>query len=307
MWLNKAAAKAGRVFLGSRGLRCGWRAAAACALYYAWNTLATAFFTWIFALFFDAWGVNTLNLHLAPLWVRAAVNGYPYAVSILVNAPAALAFMRLARGMTNAAPRPLSAAFLAAGAGAAIVPAAAFILIDSIRLTPASPSFHWAVLASAPMYFIAAWSEQALSRGYVSGIVSKALGVPAAYVVSAAVFIVMNGAWSMGGIGFANMLILGVLLMAVTERFGAWCAVMLRAGFVWAANSVASFSENGFSVFSLYPVSENIITGGESGLMCGIFMTALLVVCTWLILKKRLRLRMPRLHKRVKRVKSPMT
>ena len=91
MWLNKIK----KVFIGPSGLRGVWRVLMALVAYLLWTTLAAALLTLAFANLFNAWGVNTLNLHLAPAWARAIVNIYPYAISLLVNVPAALALARL--------------------------------------------------------------------------------------------------------------------------------------------------------------------------------------------------------------------
>ena len=301
MSLNNILSRAKSVFVGRHGLRPGWRAAAALTACLGWNILARAFFTWLFALLFDAWGVNSLNLGIAPAWVRAAVNGYPYAVSLLVNLPAALVFSLLFRSMPGARPTSVCAAFGALGVGAVIAPGVIFLLADSMRLVRPVPEFHWPIAASLPICIIAAWAEHALSRGYVQGVMRRSHGKLMSYAASATAFLILTGAWNLGWLGFVNMLLMSVLLSAVTERFGHCSAIALRAGWSWAANSLLGFSGGEIALFSLYPVSEILITGGSGGLVNGLFTTALLSVGIWLMLQNELRAAIQKLRK-----KSPM-
>lgn len=283
MWLNKIKS----VFIGPSGLRGVWRVLMALAAYLLWTTLAAALLTLAFAKLFEAWGVNTLNLHLAPAWARAVVNISPYAISLLVNIPAALIISRIT-GKTRRS-NLAHAAYFPVGMAAVIIPTVIFLLADSLRAVPSAPAFHWAILMNLPVCMAAAWAEQSLARDLIPSCIRGRFALPLAYAASAIAFFLITKAWEAGIIGAVNLTLMSCLLLSVTMAKSSAAAIALRAGWMWAASSIMGMTDTEISLVPLYPVSEKILTGASGGLICGLTATIILAAALVIIHRKSIK------------------
>lgn len=283
MWLNKIKT----VFIGPSGLRGVWRVLMALAAYLLWTTLAAALLTLAFAKLFNAWGVNTLNLRLAPAWTRAVVNIYPYAISLLVNIPAALIISRITRKVRST--NLVHAAYFPIGMAAVIIPTVIFLLTDSLRAVPTAPAFHWAILMNLPVCMAAAWAEQSITRDLIPSFIKGRFCEIIKYAASALSFFVITKAWEACVIGALNLTLMACLLLSVTMAKSSAAAIALRAGWMWASASIFGMTDTEISLVPLYPVSEKFLTGGAGGMICGLITTLILTAALIIIHRKTIK------------------
>lgn len=271
MLLNKIKAP----FIGPNGLRAVWKIALALIVFFAWTVLSQTLITYLFSRLFTAWGVNSLNLHLAPGWVRAITAAFPYATSLLVNVPAALIMTALSREKSPL--RIIDAAFFPIGVLAIAIPTLIFLLADSLRTSIPALTFHWAVIANIPIFLAAAWTEQSLCRTLLPAFIPNAPKI-GKYALSAAAFFLVTRAWETGLVGAVNLTLLSVTLSALAEKRSTPAAILTRAGIMWAASSLFGMTSSDIPLVNLYPISEKLLTGGNGGVLCGLTATVALLL-----------------------------
>lgn len=268
-------------------MRAIWCIVISLIAYYALTTALTLGLTYLISRLFEAWGVTSNNIGYTPDWIRYLAAWYPFAVSCAVNAIVALIAHRAVKSQNdvhNGVGIPI--ATCAAGILAAAVPAGLFILVDSIRLLPGMPNLAIAQALYIPVFLSAACAEQFFARGYVFTSARKGRGRFAAYAASAVALCMMTTVWNGGVIAAINTLLMSVILCGITERYGAWVAILARAGWSWSLNSLIGVTEG--AMFRTYPVSEKLLTGGSGGIASGLFLTLMLMVGTALLFRKEI-------------------
>ena len=96
----------------------------------------------------------------------------------------------------------------------------------------------------------------------------------------------ITGSYALPPLGIVNMLLTAVLCAHLSATGRAGASVGLRCAWSWASNALAAFPGGNAAsrpVLQLYEVSEHWLTGGASGLICGAWMTlVLLALSLWL-------------------------
>ena len=294
---KNAAAGAGKRFAAalkriacrqSGGPRAVWTLALGCTAYLAWASAAAWGLTRAFQALFAAWGLTEGNLRLAPGWARFLVGNYGSIVSLVSSLGTMALSALLLRMLGKRQIRPKAGdAALGAGIGLAVVLVSAglFRLTDSMRLTHglAAARLSGEMLALLPAYLAAAWAEEMFNRAFVFAALSEETrarygGWPAC-AVSAALLWLTTGALNYGAVGSINMLLTGCLCARLHQRGRAGLSAGMRFAWSYAAVALVSFPGGNAAnapLLRLYHVSEALLTGGDRGLICGLWMTALL-------------------------------
>jgi membrane protease YdiL (CAAX protease family) len=283
------------------GLRAVWRLALAVLAYIVWTNGITVLLSYGFDALFTAWGVTKLNLSAAPGYARFLAADYGNIISVVSSAGIAVFSYLAAPGRDRLRLRAkLFGVGALAGFAAVLVAAAGFLALDSVRTTAASPDLTWSPAILLPVYLAAAVAEEFFARGYVLNMVSRRGNRPLGYLASAAVFLFMTGGYALGILGILNMLLFSAVLCALSEKWPNWLNVGIRFGWGYAAVCLFAFpgASGGSPVYTLYAVSEDFLTGGNGGLISGLYMTALLAAALWFFLLRGRKLRLPFLKKR---------
>lgn len=290
-----------RTFIASDGkLRAIWRLMLAMLGWYALYALSAVGVSNLLVALFASWGVTSANLSLAPAYVQYIVAYQTQLFHVTAALPAALCGWLLTRRLRRARPVSACGHTLAAAAFGFFISITAagllsilFQLTDSMRPTSAQAAFSVDILLMLAVYLIAATAEGQLAFGFIREMTLERGGRILSYAASAAMFCAMNG-FASGFLGVINTMLLALTLCCIAEKAGAWAAVGVRVGWLWAANSLAGFPGSGASLQTLYPVSENLFTGGDAGLMSGIAVTIICGAILWFFhgrpaLRKRLK------------------
>ena len=281
------------VFCGKGGrLRCGWLLALGGALDLAWAYAVFAGLTRVFSGLFAVWGITSANLSRAPGWAQWLVRSHGSVISLVTS----LGVVALSLGLLRltGAKRPrggIRGGTLAVGAGIglAVVLASAglFVLIDSMR--PAFPlaeaRFGGELIALFIVYLAAALAEELFDRAFVLRAVDPAGGSGKrrllSWAASAAALWLTTGALGLGVLGSINMLLFGLLLALLHDLGRPELSLGLRFGWSYASVALVNFPGGNTAsrpLWQLNHVSESLLTGGDRGLICGLWMTALLAL-----------------------------
>ena len=102
-------------------------------------------------------------------------------------------------------------------------------------------------------------------------------------------FLAVTGAYALRPLGIVNMLLTALICARLSATGKAGAAVGLRFAWSWASSAFIAFpgaTTGAQATLRLYAVSENWLTGGEDGLICGAWMTlVLLALAVWLLRK----------------------
>jgi len=273
------------------GVRTGWLLAVS-LFGYALVTLATRYgLIRAFAALFEAWGVDATNVHRAPGWVRfiyvwhGSMATLIYSAVTLLLAKGLRRLWRLEGTLLEPPSGGLWKATTVGILGPVIV--AAFCLIpDSIRpewpLT--APRFSWTLPVMAIVSLIAAVAGEAFTKRVLyDGLRTRWNGLWAGVVVCA-VFLLGNG---LGGsvVGAVNTLLLGGAVCALYTRYGFWTSVGFRWGWSMANVFLLGFGGGDAAIYRFYGVSEALMTGGDAGLMHGLWTTLLLACINFALIR----------------------
>ena len=281
---------------GDGFLRAPWLLLAGCAAHLLWAWAVSYGLGAAFSALFDVWGVNAANLHLAPAWARFIMNHYGSAISLVSSAGVIAVSALMLRFLPG---RKFCLRFSgrdfgfgsAAGAGVVAVSAGLFLLTDSMRID-AQNTFGADAIVFLPVCLAAVCAEEAFCRAFVLNAVARgerekrAVSLTAC-VVSALIMMLVTGAFSLGAAGAVNMFLTGFVCACLHVAGHVWASVGFR--FAWSCFSAAVFCFPGGNavsapVMSLYHVSDAWLTGGNSGFICGVWMTFVILAGAGILL-----------------------
>ena len=228
---------------------------------------------------FSAWNLTPRTVSRAPGWAAALYSWQGSLVTLAVDA-AALAFLALAcRARPGRANPGQFALWWAAGTGIALASAALFLLTDSLRLQwpLARPRLSPGLLPLWGLTLLTALAEELFTKGVIFESVKRNWGLPWAVAGSSLGFFLLNGGYSGTWISGINVALIGALCALLYERYGLWAPVAFRWG--WAFATVFLLGQGGGdrSVYRLYGVSEALLTGGDAGLVYGLWLTGIMI------------------------------
>ena len=301
-WWNSALRGIKRVALCREGgARAVWKLLFAYAAYLLWAWLIAYLLSRAFGALFGAWGLSAATAARAPSWAQWLFANYGRFISLVSSFGAiALAYglLRLLAGgkMEKLRPRDLTVGALW-GLIPVLVGVALFLLTDSMRLYertfPLTPDLLW-MLA---VYFAAALAEERFARGLTMRVATLHARPLWGCVASAAMLLAITGSYALPPLGVVNMLLTAILCAHLSATGHAGAAVGLRCAWSWAANALVAFPGGNTAsrpVLRLYEVSEHWLTGGASGLICGAWMTLVLLALTLWAFRQPLRARLRR-------------
>ena len=247
-----------------------------------------------FYALFSAWRVNASNIHLAPRWAQLIYSWHGSFVTLAVCAvlTAVSLFMRRRRLGSAAHLRTDFRNGLVPGIFSGLFTlcsGAVFLIMDSMRpeWPITQPYFDLNLLFMLPVTVFTALSEELFTKGVVFDGVRQVWKRPAAIAATAAVFFVLNGGYAGSILCGINVLLMGIVCCMLYERRGLWAAVLFRGIWSYCSVFVAGFGQKSMSVYSLYSVSEAWLTGGDSGMICGLWMTFWLAsIAVWMERRK---------------------
>ena len=280
---------------GDGGIRTGWLLTVS-LFGYTLVTLATRYgLIRAFTALFDTWGVDATNVHRAPTWSRFI---YVWHGSIATLAFAALTLLlagwlrRLWRLEGALLEPPFGGLWKGTVVGilGPLIVAALCLFPDSMRwewpLT--APRFSWTLPVMAIVSLISTFAEEAFTKRVIYDGLQARWNRLWATVAVCAVFLLGSG---FGGsiIGTVNTLLLGGVVCALYARYGFWTSVGFRWGWSMTNVFLLGFGGGDAAVYRFYGVSEALMTGGDTGLMHGLW-TTLLLVCMNIALILNIRL-----------------
>ena len=152
-------------------------------------------------------------------------------------------------------------------------------------------------VATADIFAHAALAEERFARGLTMRVATLHARPLWGCVASAAMLLAITGSYALPPLGVVNMLLTAILCAHLSATGHAGAAVGLRCAWSWAANALAAFPGGNTAsqpVLRLYEVSEHWLTGGASGLICGAWMTLILLALTLWAFRQPLRARLRR-------------
>jgi len=260
--------------------RTGWLLAVS-LFGYALIALATRFgLMRAFAALFELWGIDGASVQHAPVWAQALYRWHGSLVSA-VFAGLSLALAGRLRGLWRLEgpliPTPSARLWGASMSGVcmAVVVAALCLLPDSTRLEwpLTAPRFTGTLPVLCAVSLLSTLGEAAfLKRVLFDGLCGRWNGIWATAVVCV-VFWLTGGGLAGGVVAAVNVLLLGLTCCRLYTRFGFWTSVGFRWGWGFANVFLLGFGGGDTAIYRLYGVSEALLTGGDAGLMHGLWTT----------------------------------
>lgn len=249
-------------------LKPGWRLAAMVAGWLALTLAARLGASALLRALFGAWNLNPLTLSRAPRWAGTLYRWQGSVVTLVVDI-AAIGYIALPCRVKLHPPRV--SLWWAVGAGAMLLSAALFLLTDSLRLEwPLSrPHLSLGLLPLCALTLLTALAEELFTKG----VVLDTLGGRGGIVAAALAFFLLNGGYSGTWISGVNVALLGTLCALLYRRHGLWAPVGFRWGWSFAGAFLLGQGGGDRAVYRLYGVSETLLTGGDAGLVYGIWLT----------------------------------
>lgn len=270
--------------IGKRGVRLGWKLLAAGFLYALWAHLGRYGLILGFSKLFEVWNLDATTLERAPGWAQFLAAEYGAIVSILLGLGtmglAALLIRLLCRGRIEGMRiRDLCGGTLL-GAAAAIVPALIFLWTDSMRPYSSLPDLNAEIFFMLPVFFLSAWAQEWFARSLAMQIIGDRVPRWAGRLIAVIFFLAVADGYTYGPLGTVNMALVGMFLLLLHEKKGAGAAVGFYFAWSYGFSTLLAFP-GGTAVsrplFQLYSVSENFLTGGEGGMICGFAATLILL------------------------------
>lgn len=273
------------VFATSDGPRAGWILICAVVLYRLVGYGLRLGLNADFAHLFSAWRVSQANIHLAPHWAQLIWSWHGSIITVTVCAVSVCLslvmrgwWMKKRRIATGIRP---GLAWGGLGAGIAVASSALFVLFDSMRFEwpITEPDFSVSIVMMLPVTLFTAFSEELFTKGVVFDLAADRMKRIWAYVISAGAFFLFNGGYAGTLVCSVNVLLMGVVCCMLYARRGLWAAVLFRGMWSYVAVFILGFGVSGTtqSVYAMYSVSEAWLTGGDGGMIYGVWMTVLLL------------------------------
>ena len=268
----------------------------ACVAVYA---LGTAGLSWALTKLYDGamatWGVTAGNLPLAPGWIKAIVYGFGAISAFLELVWVYFAGKLLLKARGKGPFSPMKGSILQgfkglfAGAGLAVLCAAILLLADGVRM--GRPLTMPRFAAGTLPYFLALLFSAAAGEWFFRGVLQAGIGEkwPQIALISVlfALFFGLNERFS--ALNLLNLGLFSALLcLLFAKTHSLWACVLMRAGYLWLAQGVLGLG-GAPGLYELYFASRAYLSGGFSGPMAGLVMTALLLSGIAWILRKDLR------------------
>lgn len=279
-------------FIASDGkLRAFWQVALSLLGWYALTIITVYFGANALMKLLDAWGVTSKNLHLTPGWVQYLVSYQTSLYHLATLIAAIIAGALLMR--RHESPRKgaiHTGASMLLGFFISIIIAISltlvFMLTDSLRPYVPGGGISIHMLIALLLCAITALAEGLMAFGYLRSMASTRGGRLAGYAAAVIMFFAMDNFSASGFIGSLNIILIGIVLCRVAEKFGIAPVIGLRTGWLWATTSLTSFSGSSTALMRLYTVSENQLTGGTTGLTSGFMVTFICGAFIWFSLLK---------------------
>ena len=280
-------------FCKEGGVRALWKLVFAYGLYILWAWAATYLLSLGFGALFAAWNVNAATVARAPGWAQGLFANYGRLISMISSAGAIALSWALARLLAGRRFERLRARDFALGALwgllAVLAGAGLFLAVDSMRPYARELSFHTDLLWMLAVYYLAALAEERFARGLTMRVATLHAHPAWGYAASALMFLAVTGAYALRPLGIVNMLLTALICARLSAMGKAGAAVGLRFAWSWASSAFIAFpgaATGAQAALRLYAVSENWLTGGDGGLICGAWMTlVLLALAAWLLRK----------------------
>ena len=293
-------------FIASDGrLRACWQMAISMLAWYALTFISVFFGANAFIRLLAAWGVTSKNLHLTPGWVQYLVSYqaslYHLATLIAAIIAGGLLMRRLKsprKGAIHTGASMLLGFFISfiIAIGLTLI----FMLTDSLRPYTDGGSISIHMLIALILCAATALAEALMAFGYLRSMAAARGNRLAGYAAAVVMFFAMDNFSASGFIGTLNVILMGITLCWVAEKFGIAPVIGLRTGWLWATTSLTSFSGSDVALMRLYPVSETQLTGGSSGLASGFMVTFICGALIWFTLLKPIFAELSRRRKQAK-------
>lgn len=229
---------------------------------------------------FVSWNLRPDTVARAPGWARALYGWQGSIVTLVVDATAMLYAVGVCRARL---PRPdikKTAPHWGTGAALALMSAALFLVTDSLRLVwpLGRPRLTPGLLPLWALTLLTALAEELFTKGVVYDRVKRRWGRIWAAMASTILFFLINGGCSGTWISAVNVALMGALCALCHERFGLWAPVGFRWGWGFATVFLLGQGGGDRAVYRLYGVSETLLTGGDAGLVYGLWVTGVFLV-----------------------------
>ncbi len=237
---------------------------------------------------FVSWNLNPGTVARAPGWARALYGWQGSAVTLIVDVAAALYAVLACRVKLRCPGRGDLGRWWAVGTLAALMSAALFLITDSLRLQwpLGRPRLSPGLLPLWALTLLTALAEELFTKGVVYDRVKRRWGRIWAVMASTLLFFLTNGGYSGTWISAVNVALMGVLCALCHDRFGLWAPVGFRWGWGFATVFLLGQGGGDRAVYRLYGVSEALLTGGDAGLVYGLWVTGALVALTGIMMRR---------------------
>lgn len=163
------------------------------------------------------------------------------------------------------------------------------LMLGAVSITNIHLDLHLLIL-NLIMFFVAAWFEEVMCRGYIQGRLMTKMNKFLALGITSMLFSVLHFANpNMGVLPIINLFLAGILLGAsflYTKNL--WFPIVLHLFWNWIQGPILGYEVSGsktsYSLFVLSLPEDNIINGGAFGFEGSIICTILLIIASGLII-----------------------
>jgi len=245
----------------------------------------------VFARLFELWGIGPDNAYLAPGWARFLYDWNGHIVSALTALALLLfsAFLRRIWKINDYRIQSVRSWVCRSGLiglGCSALAVCLSLIPDSMRLEwpLTAPGWDYSVAFAAIIILLRILSEEVfLKRVLFDGLIEY-WGTAAVVVTGSLAFLLLRANEVACVVGWFNLFLTGALTCLLYSSFGLAAVICFRTGWeigcllVWGSNSGGNRS-----LYRMYAVSENLMTGGDYGLINGLWATIVLSGCLiWL-------------------------
>lgn len=237
---------------------------------------------------FKAWNLTPETVARAPGWARTLYTWQGSVVTFIVDCAAVMFACLACRARLSRPDLKRGLFWWIAGTGIALLSAALFLLTDSLRLywPLSAPRLSAALLPLWGLTLLTALAEELFTKGVLYDAVARGRGAIWGVAASALAFFLMNGGYSGTWISGINVALMGVLCALLYRLYGLWAPVAFRWGWAFATVFLLGQGGGALAVYRLYGVSENWLTGGDAGLIYGLWVTIVMIVLTGINMRR---------------------